>query len=295
MTQVQDAPSALTSFDPSEDVGNIISLEHVNTTCPDQTLTTAFYVMGMGFTRDPYMNVGLENFWVNIGDEQIHIPRRPAQYLPGHVGVIVPNLQALAARLESVKDYLKDTKFEYRVESDHVVAISPWGNEFRAYEPSPRFGGCRIGIPYVEVKTRRGTSAGIARFYQQVFKAPATVEHDEQGDSAHVRIGTTQTLIFREQDGELPPYDKHHIAVYTADFSGPLNWLRERGLITEEARRHQYRYQAIVDPETGELLHELEHEVRGLHHLMYRREMVNRNADQNMAAYSRGSDTLTPF
>ena len=36
-----------------EDIGNIVSLEHVNVPIPDQSLATLFYVVGMGFTRDP--------------------------------------------------------------------------------------------------------------------------------------------------------------------------------------------------------------------------------------------------
>ena len=36
-------------------------------------------------------------------------------------------------------------------------------------------------------------------------------------------------------------------------------------------------------------------EVRGLFHPMYRREMVNRNASQNMAGYARGRDALIPY
>jgi hypothetical protein len=293
MTQLQDAPVSLAWS--TEDVGNIISLEHVNTCCADQTLTTAFYIMGMGFTRDPYMNVGLNNFWVNIGDEQIHIPTRPSQVLPGHVGVVVPNLNALASRLESVKELLAGTKFSYEVKDDHVVAVSPNGTVFHAYEPDPRFGGMRIGMPYVEVRTRRGTSAGIARFYEQIMKAPVQVIEDANGASAHVKIGTHQELIFRESDEEIPAYDKHHIAVYIADFTGPYNWLLERGAVTEEVRRHQFRFQDIIDPQSGEVMHVLEHEIRGMFHLMYKRPMTNRNADQNMAAYSRGGDVLTPF
>jgi hypothetical protein len=293
MTQLQDAP--VSTEWSSEDVGNIMALEHVNTCCADQTLVTAFYIMGMGFTRDPYMNVGLNNFWVNIGDEQIHIPTRPSQVLPGHVGVVVPNLAGLAQRLESVKDLLAGTKFRYEVKSDHVVAVSPYGNEFHAYEPDPRFGGMRIGIPYVEVRTRRGSSAGIARFYDQILKAPVQVVEDENGASTHVKIGTHQELIFRESDEEIPPYDKHHIAVYIADFTGPYNWLLERGAVTEEVRRHQFRFQDIIDPQSGEVMHVLEHEIRGMFHLMYKRPMTNRNADQNMGAYARGGDILTPF
>jgi hypothetical protein len=295
MTQTAAAPTSADNPWASEDVGNIVELEHVNTTIPDQVPATIFYVMGLGFTRDPYMNVGVNNMWVNIGQQQLHMPSRGIQYLPGHVGVVVPDLQALADRLESVREMLAGTKFDFSVESDHVVAISPWGNEFRCYAPHRRFGDMRIGIPYVEVKVRRGTAAGIVRFYQQIMEAPARVEEDKLGAAAHVTIGITQELIFRESDDEIPPYDKHHIAVYVANFSGPLNWLNERGLVTEGVRNHQFRFEDIVDPDSGELLHKLEHEVRGLHHKMYRREMVNRNADQNMAAYARGGDALSTF
>jgi hypothetical protein len=30
--------------------------------------------MGLGLTRDPYLNAGVENMWVNIGDQQFHLP-----------------------------------------------------------------------------------------------------------------------------------------------------------------------------------------------------------------------------
>jgi hypothetical protein len=55
-----------------EDVGNIISLEHVNVQISDQALATLFYVVGIGGTRDPYLNVGLNNMWVNVGEQQFH-------------------------------------------------------------------------------------------------------------------------------------------------------------------------------------------------------------------------------
>ena len=297
MTQVETAPAARTSSSQwaGEDVGNIISLEHVNTTIPDQAPATAFYIMGMGFTRDPYINVGLNNMWANIGEEQIHMPTRGAQVLPGHVGIVVPNLESLVGRLESVKDVLAETQFDFSVEDGHVSVTSPWGNKFRCYEPNPRFGDVILGIPYVQVFVRRGTADGIVRFYEQVFQAPATVEQGTQGAEAQVRIGTRQSLIFQETDDEIPPYDGHHIAVYIANFSGPLDWLEEHGLVTEGVRNHQFRFKDIVDPDSGELLHTLEHEVRGLFHPMFRREMANRNAEQNMAAYARGHDALIPY
>lgn len=294
MTQLEAAPAARISGNPwaAGDVGNMVLLEHVNTTIPEQTPAQVFYLMGLGFTRDPYMNVGLVNMWVNIGEQQIHMPTRGAQVLPGHVGLVVPDLEALKGRLESVRELLAGTKFDWSDEGGYVRAVSPWGNEFRAYQAGERFGGMRIGIPYVAVNVRRGAAAGIARFYEQVLLTPAVVEQDAQGAQARVFIGTNQELVFRETDAAIPPYDKHHIAVYLANFSGPLAWLRERNLVTEEPRNHQFRFQEIVDPASGEHLHTLEHEVRGLHHAMYRREMVNRNADQSMASYVRGCDKL---
>ena len=45
----------------------------------------------------------------------------------------------------------------------------------------------------------------------------------------------------------IPPYDGHHVQIYIADFSGPYERLRQRGLIMAESARHQYRFKDIVD------------------------------------------------
>src|SRR5947207_15610776 len=113
-----------------EDVGNIVALEHVNVQISDQALATLFYVVGLGFTCDPYLNVGLNNMWVNVGEQQFHLPIRPAQVLPGHVGIVIPDLEALPGRLQSVQDLLAQTQFSFSVEDDHVAVTSPWGNKF---------------------------------------------------------------------------------------------------------------------------------------------------------------------
>ena len=75
----------MTDYDrTTQDFGNIVSLDHVNLTVPDQQMSTLFHIVGMGHTRDPYMTVGLENMWVNIGREQFHLPTRDsAQVLRG--------------------------------------------------------------------------------------------------------------------------------------------------------------------------------------------------------------------
>ena len=87
---------------------NIVALEHVNVTIPDQRPATAFYIAGMGFTRDPYIQVGLNNMWVNIGRSQCHLPNGSPQRLRGTIGIVVPDLGQLAQRLKTVTPWLKD-------------------------------------------------------------------------------------------------------------------------------------------------------------------------------------------
>ena len=68
-----DDMSAKPTFDRSqEDLGNVVELGHVNVLVPDQSKATAFYLMGLGLTRDPYLMAGLENMWVNVGRGQFH-------------------------------------------------------------------------------------------------------------------------------------------------------------------------------------------------------------------------------
>jgi hypothetical protein len=97
-----------------------------------------------------------------------------------------------------------------------------------------------------------------------------------------------------ESDSEIAEYDGHHIAIYIANFSGPYNYLQQQGLITEETNQHQYRFQAIVDPESGKTMTELEHEVRSLKHPMYNRKLVNRNSEQTLSDYTNGRDAFYP-
>jgi hypothetical protein len=265
-----------------EDIGNIMLMEHVNVQVPDQQLAMLFYLVGLGFTRDPHMMVGLENMWVNLGEQQFHLPTNKPNVLRGHMGLVVPSLDALAERLEGVAAKLAGTKFSWSRQSGYIAATCPWGNRFRLYEPSPEFGNITLGTAYVQFDAPRGTADGIAAFYDKVIGAISHVEKTEEGKRAVVNMGQYQRLIFQETD-KVPEYDGHHIAVYIANFSKPYRWLSERGLVTEEPRNHQYRFVDIVDPKTGEVLYQLEHEVRGLHHVQYRRPLVNRMAGQYLA------------
>jgi len=278
----------------AQDVGNILALEHVNVRIPDQTIATTFYIVGLGFTRDPYVMVGTENMWVNVGQQQFHLPTAKPQVLRGTVGLVVPDLDALMTRLAAVRDKLAGTKFDYLTEDKHVRVTCPWGNRLRCHAPSPEFGDMTLGMPYVEFPVPSGHAAGIAKFYETILGAPAAVTPNGGLSAARVRIGGRQELIFRETSDAIPSYDGHHIAVYIADFSGPHRRLKERGLITEESNEVQYRFENIVDPETGRVLFTVEHEIRSATHSMYLRSLVNRNPAQRQATYMRGRDAFVP-
>lgn len=277
------------SFNRStEDVGNIIAMEHVNVTVPDQGLATFFYVTGMGFTRDPYVDFGPFNVWINVGEQQFHLPTNDPQVVRGQVGVVVPNLDELEARLARVSKRLASTKFDYKRKSNLIDVTCPWGNQLRCHPPG-NFGVMSLGIPYVEFDVPTGTSAGIARFYEHVFAVSTTTRKT----GCTINIGRGQQLLFKETHRQVD-YDGHHLAIYIADFSSPHTYLKENGLITEESDEHQYRFQTIVDPKTKTPLFEIEHEVRSLHHPMYMRTLVNRNASQRFGDYRQGRDAFIP-
>ena len=147
-----------------------------------------------------------------------------------------------------------------------------------------------LGIPYVEFNVPRRTVAGIARFYRQVFEVTASAARG----ICEVDIGQGQMLRFKESLKPDPAYDGHHIAIYVVNFSGPHGYLRKNRLITEESDENQYRFQKIIDPQSGKLLFEIEHEVRSLHHPMFERTLVNRNASQTFFGYQHGRDAFTP-
>lgn len=283
-----------TQFDRSaEDLGNSVHLEHLNLTIPDQQPAILFYIVGLGFTRDPYLLVGLQNMWVNIGRSQIHMPAASqAQAVRGHVGLVVPDLKGLVKRLEAVREKLAGTRFEFSKRDGYVEARCPWGNEFRCYAPDEkRFGRIALGLPYIAFDVVKGAAEPISRFYSKIIGVPVEKKKNgTAGASTRVTVGMKQHLVFNETSATLPPYDGHHIQIYVANFSGPHRQLGERDLISEESDQYQYRFRKIVDPETGELAHELEHEVRSVTHPLYARPLVNRNPEQSNRGYMPGYD-----
>ena len=103
------------------DVGNILSMEHVNVTVPDQSLATLFYVNGLGFTRDPYIDFGPYNVWVNVGRQQFHLPTATAQVLRGRTGIVMPEIEGLIERLSRIGKRLSNTAFSFAQRKNWVM------------------------------------------------------------------------------------------------------------------------------------------------------------------------------
>lgn len=268
----------------TQDVGNIVEFGHVNLRVPDQQQAIIFYLMGLGLTRDPYLRTGIDNAWINIGCCQFHLPTGPAQVLRGVTGLVMPDLDALMARLAGVQLLLKGTKFAFTRTDESVHVSCPWGNRVRVHAPdAARFGAMTLGMPYVEIDTAPGTAEGIARFYTDILSAVTRTGNDASGRFAHITAGPAQSLIYREIPGEkaraLPPYDGHHLQIAVADFSAVHGRLLERGLITEESNASQYRFQDITDLATGNVLATIEHEVRSMRHPLFARALLNRGHD----------------
>lgn len=274
-----------------QDLGNIVLLEHVNVCIPDQRLATIFYLMGLGLTRDPYLMPGIDNMWVNVGRSQFHLPSRGTHVLRGVVGLVLPDLAALKRRLERVAPLLAETRFAWTERDGAIEATCPWGNRFRCHAPAPAFGRTELAIAYVEFGVPHGAAAGIARFYETVLGARASLA-DKAGGLALVSTGPAQSLRFQETRDPLPAYDGHHVQIYISDFSGSHRKLQALGLVTEESDEYQYRFREIVDPENRKALFTVEHEVRSVTHPLYARPLVNRNPDQSNQNYVRGHDAF---
>ena len=278
----------------AQDIGNIIGIGHVNVCITDQHLATDYFVTGLGLTRDPFLNTGSGNMWINVGMSQFHLPMGTPDVLRGVVGLVVPDREALLARLMRVRKALAGTKFEFRESNDGVETVCPWGNRITMHEPDQsRFGRIVLGMPYIRFDVRPGTADRIARFYRDVMHAPSDVAKNGAGPEARVQVGEKQYFYFRETDAPEKPYDRHHVQIYIADFSGPHRQLKELGILTAETSEYEYRFKDVIDLDSREVLFTVEHETRSQTNPMYGRPLVNRNPAQSNTDYKPGHDSIS--
>src|SRR5262249_26970298 len=157
-----------------------------------------FYLSGLGLTRDPYMFVGVENMWVNIGRNQMHLPTGAPQRIRGTIGLVVLDLRELKQRLSEVASALSGSQFGFTDCGSIIEATCPWGNRFRCHAPSPEFGRTELGIVYVELTVPTGSAARIARFYREIMGAAVKTGIRQGAATASIGTGRDQYLFFRE-------------------------------------------------------------------------------------------------
>ena len=176
----QGGMHAVTQFDRTiEDIGNVVTLEHVNTRVPDQQLATLFYVDGLGLTRDPYLMTGVGNMWINVGRSQFHLPTGKPQVLRGHTGLVMPDREALVRRLATrCRSRSTGRRFAFSEDNEYVEATCPWGNRIRCYAPGRALRPDAARHALRRIRRAAGTADGIARFYREMLETAANAGED---------------------------------------------------------------------------------------------------------------------
>lgn len=260
----------------SPELGNLVSLDHVNLRVSDQKLATLFFLEGLGLTRDPYRMNGTGNMWVNIGSQQFHLPTNDPTPFPGEIGLIVPDLNAVRRRLARVAPELSGSGFSWEDGKSAIATSDPWGRRIRLHRAGSLPALMKLAIAYVELWVPPGSVAAIGDFYEQVLEIPCQRSGGRGASRIAVTVGPHQTLRFVERANAPTNAHNNHVAVYLTRYRETYDRMRKMRILMEKDRYEQFRFKRIVDPKSGKCLLEFEHEMRSLFHGDFARSLVNR-------------------
>lgn len=264
------------AFHPTE-VGSLVSFDHVNLRVPDQRLATLFFLEGLGLTRDPYRMSGTGNMWVNVGQQQLHLPTTQPMPFPGEIGLVVPSLDAVRERLARVAPKLADTAFSWKDGKSAVAARDPWGRRLRLHQAGGAVPSLmNLALAYVELWVPPGRAQAIGDFYEQVLDVPCRREGGRKAPRVAVTVGPHQQFRFVERANAPTGGHNNHVAVYLTRYREIYERMKKLRNLMEEDRYEQFRFNRILHLKTGKCLLEFEHEMRSLHHGDYGRPLVNR-------------------
>eukprot|EP00634_Sargassococcus_sp_CCMP2135_P007965 CAMPEP_0198656760 /NCGR_PEP_ID=MMETSP1467-20131203/10852_1 /TAXON_ID=1462469 /ORGANISM="unid. sp., Strain CCMP2135" /LENGTH=403 /DNA_ID=CAMNT_0044392833 /DNA_START=53 /DNA_END=1264 /DNA_ORIENTATION=+ len=156
-------------------------------------------------------------------------------------------------------------------------ALSGLGDDRRDAPPGGRSEG--LGIRSLRLDVPPSTARRICRFYEDIFNADTRLLDGR----CVLFVGFAQSIEFIEESSSdnLPAYDGPHIALYVANFDAFVDsYERAKSFVFHNPRSPQFsfssiervlfhdefRFKDITDLDTGELLYELEHEIRALSH-----------------------------
>lgn len=266
-------------YETTPEVGGILHLDHVNFQVPEHDLVTVFFVNGLGLTRDPFRRADETNMGINVGMQQFHFPRRGVTPpFPGVIGLIVPELAAIRARLERLDRLGKFTNTAYAAEfgNDMAEITSPFGVRLRLHAVGTVLFLKPLGIPYVEMYVPTGVAGDIAAFYREVFRAIADVETVDGVSTAVVNAGPFQTLRFIERNVDSHDMHNFHVSFHITNYNEVRNRIAARDASIGEGREQVFFFDRIFHPDSGAEVFTLTNEVRSVYHRDFMRPLVNR-------------------
>lgn len=291
--------------DRSQDLGNLVHLEHLNLEVPDRELADIFYAEGLGLTRDSAMQGHPRVTWYNIGRQQFHVAiGNKSQRTPLPVKLVLPDHSSLLDRLKSTANKLDKTDFAFdQTDSGRVTVTDPWGQVYVVQAPSDD-SNLDAGIQDIPLPCAPGTAAAIGAFYEQVYKARVTYNIKGGAEYASVLAGPGTTVTFLESNkykdaaAAIGSFEGWHIAFYLADFSSVFNAVNNAGLnllhhkysdkaptLQDALKCSQFRMSTIVAVSDspadaavrftkGDSLYSFGHELRSMYHPRYLRSLM---------------------
>lgn len=261
------------------EVGGMLHLDHVNFQIPEHDLATVFFINGLGLTRDPFRRADETNMGVNVGLQQFHLPRRGVTPpFPGVVGLVVPDLTAIRARLMRLERLGKfsDTPYAAEFGDDIAEITSPFGFRLRLHAAGTVPFSRPLGIVYVEIFIPPDTAGAIATFYREIFRAITNVEVVDGAPTAIINAGPFQTLRFIERGGENHDTHNFHVSFHVTHYNEVRERIAASGALVGEGRGQVFFFDRIFDPESGATVFPFENEVRSIYHPDFMRPLVNR-------------------
>ncbi len=273
----------MTEFQADEinpEVGGILHLDHVNFETPDHDMATVFFMNGLGLTRDPYRRADEQNMGVNVGLQQFHLPRRGKQTPPFHgiVGMVVPDMAGIRQRFEVLDELgkLKGTAYSWDEEDNSVLLTSPFGFRIRLHANNTTTFTKPLGIKYIEFWAPPGSAGALARFYDQVLRAPTLVCEIDGAPATIVTAGPHQQIRFLER--ALDNFETYtmHLSYHVTNYNQVRTTLGEHGALKGISRGEVFFFDKVYDPENGETILKLTNEVRSVYHPDFMRPLINR-------------------
>mmetsp|Transcript_18503 Transcript_18503/g.60239 ORF Transcript_18503/g.60239 Transcript_18503/m.60239 type:complete len:328 (+) Transcript_18503:654-1637(+) len=239
--------------------------------------------------KDSVREVTLSDGDAYLGVGQTHLGTLSLWAAPDALEEVQERLRAIGAPvLGSSAEELGAEASVVRTRCPHGNSIELWpapaevaADVARAGAHTGGGGSVVVGLRELRLRVGVGNAHKIANFYRKVLGAQVRVTEGEMV-RAEVVTGPHQQLVFEEATNAPPPHlytqdprtHGWHIALYVRDWAGSRDRCEALGLLARSPTRFaaldsplervQYRIIDVVDPDTGERLLELEHELRSL-------------------------------